>query len=163
MYVHKICVHAQTQWFGDNYLDNTCLLQGMVRSMWAGTTSLLGNLFFGVGDRYWGLNLGPHAYDAGGLPFESHLHSFPFFLFFTLVILEIGSHFHPGHPGSWLPYFMLPAIAGMTGTYHHSQFFSVEMASHTLFCLNWSRAVILPISASKIAWTLQGWATGAWF
>jgi hypothetical protein len=39
----------------------------------------------------------------------------------------------------------------MTFTHHHAQLFSVEMGSPKLFCLVWSRNVILSISASHVA------------
>jgi hypothetical protein len=29
-------------------------------------------------------------------------------------------------------------IAGMTGSLHQSQLFSIEMGSHKLFCLDWT-------------------------
>jgi hypothetical protein len=51
---------------------------------------------------------------------------------------------------------MLPAVAGITGTYHVIQlfssiFFSVEIGSHKLFCLGCSGTVVLWISASQVA------------
>jgi hypothetical protein len=38
---------------------------------------------------------------------------------------------------SWTPVllFTFPAVAGMTGTCHHTQLFFVEMGSHELFAL----------------------------
>jgi hypothetical protein len=45
---------------------------------------------------------------------------------------------------------MLPTVAGMTGLYHHAQFFSVEMESRELVCLGWPGTMILPISASQV-------------
>jgi hypothetical protein len=48
-------------------------------------------------------------------------------------------------------YFKLPAIAGMTDAYHHTQGFSLEMESCKHFCLGWPRILILPISASLVA------------
>jgi hypothetical protein len=42
--------------------------------------------------------------------------------------------FYPAQPGSWSFCFILPAIAGMTGTHHHAPFFSFLMESCKLFC-----------------------------
>jgi hypothetical protein len=62
--------------------------------------------------------------------------------------------FHSGYFEDWIllfawtdldhdpPIFMLPAIAGMTSMYHHTQLFSIEMGSHKLFCPGWSGTVI---------------------
>jgi hypothetical protein len=38
---------------------------------------------------------------------------------------------------------MLPAIAGMTSVYHHTQLFSVEMEFHELFFWDWPGTMIL--------------------
>jgi hypothetical protein len=35
------------------------------------------------------------------------------------------------------PIFMLSAVAEMTGVYHHTQLFPIEMGSCELFCLGW--------------------------
>jgi hypothetical protein len=44
-------------------------------------------------------------------------------------------------------------MAGMTGTHHHTQLFSIKMISHDLFkfCSSWSGTGISPISASQVA------------
>jgi hypothetical protein len=59
---------------------------------------------------------------------------------FAFVILEIGSHFCPGHPRWQSSWFMLPAVAGMTGAHHYTQPFSFEMRSHELLLprLTWN-------------------------
>jgi hypothetical protein len=56
-------------------------------------------------------------------------------------------------PGPQSSYFMLPAIAGMTGVYHHGQPFSFALESHKLyFCPGWPGTTILLMSASHIVW-----------
>jgi hypothetical protein len=62
-----------------------------------------------------------------------------------------GLAFCPGWPELQFFYFRLPTIAGMTGTQHHTQLFSLEMGSHKLFCPGWLRTMILPISTSQVA------------
>jgi hypothetical protein len=53
---------------------------------------------------------------------------------------------------------MLPSVAGMKGTYYHTQLFLLRWGSHELFCLGWPQTMILPISASPVAWiTGQAW------
>jgi hypothetical protein len=72
-----------------------------------------------------------------------------------VVILETDRVllFCAGWPGLLSSYVMLPTIAGMTGTYHYTQLFSVEMGvSLTFFCMG---TMILPISVSHVAWV--GW------
>jgi hypothetical protein len=49
------------------------------------------------------------------------------------------------------PHFSLPSVAGMTGTYYHTQLFSIEMGSYKLFCLSFPGTAILLISASLVA------------
>jgi hypothetical protein len=56
----------------------------------------------------------------------NHLHLAP--ALFALVILEIRSHFLPRSF-----YFILCAVTEMTGAYHHTQLFAIEMESHKLF------------------------------
>jgi hypothetical protein len=48
--------------------------------------------------------------------------------------------------------FTLPAVAVMIAMCHGAQLFSVKMVSYELFCLNWPGTIILPISASHVAW-----------
>jgi hypothetical protein len=45
---------------------------------------------------------------------------------FALAIYEIGSHFYSGQPGLPSSYFMLPALAGIIGVYHHTQLFPLR-------------------------------------
>jgi hypothetical protein len=53
---------------------------------------------------------------------------------FSLVILEMGSCFLPREAGTVICHlFMLPALAGISGTNHHAQLFLVEMGSCELF------------------------------
>jgi hypothetical protein len=43
------------------------------------------------------------------------------------------SFFAQAGPELQSSYFELPSIAGMTGLYHHTQLFSIEMVSYKLF------------------------------
>jgi hypothetical protein len=63
---------------------------------------------------------------------------------FTLVILETGSCLLPRV--AWIK-ILHPAIAALTGMYHHTQLSSVQMGSCHLFC---SAGLLIP--DSKIAW-----------
>jgi hypothetical protein len=47
-------------------------------------------------------------------------------------------------------YFSLPTVAGMTGTHHQAQIFSIVMGLAN-FCPSWPWTEILPISASQVA------------
>jgi hypothetical protein len=46
----------------------------------------------------------------------------------------------------------LPAVSMMTGLQHHTQFISVEMESHNVFCLGWLGTGIFLMLASYAAW-----------
>jgi hypothetical protein len=48
---------------------------------------------------------------------------------FALAILETEPWL-----GLWSSYFMLPAVAGVTGMDHHIQLFSDEMEFYEIFC-----------------------------
>jgi hypothetical protein len=72
-------------------------------------------------------NLGVSSSDIFSQPVPCHdleLTSSPF----ALVILEIVYHFLPRSGWTKSPYFMLPAIAGMTDVHHHTKLL-VEMGS----------------------------------
>jgi hypothetical protein len=56
---------------------------------------------------------------------------------FSMFILEIGSCFLPSQPEPQSSYFMLPAIAGMTGVSLHTQLFSVKMGTLEFLFLPW--------------------------
>jgi hypothetical protein len=86
-----------------------------------------------------GLNSELHTFWTGILPHEPHLSLFLLWFF----ILELGSCFLPGQPGAWWSYFMIPAIAGMSGIYNYPWLFSVKMRSHKLFCLEWTGSTLL--------------------
>jgi hypothetical protein len=64
---------------------------------------------------YWSLNSGLHICKAGALLFEARLQPFGSSYFWNRVLL---SH----KPGPQSTYFMLLAVAEMTGTHHHTQF-----------------------------------------
>jgi hypothetical protein len=72
--------------------------------------------------------------------------------FFALVIFDIESHFLPELAWISILLFMFPAIAGMTGMYHHKQVL-VEMRSHELLPSHtqWPQTVIFPISAFSVS------------
>jgi hypothetical protein len=58
-----------------------------------------------------------------------------------------------GQLGPWSSYFMLPAVAGMTGAQNYPQLFSIKMGSFKLLAQAGLdlRSVILPTLASGIA------------
>jgi hypothetical protein len=64
--------------------------------------------------------------------------------------LRQGLAFGPGQSGWQAPVLGIPPTAGVAGSHHHAQFFSIEMGSHKLL-LDWSRTVILLSSASHVA------------
>jgi hypothetical protein len=43
--------------------------------------------------------------------------------------------------------FYFSAIFGVTGAFHYTQLFSIELKSCELFCLGWPGTIILPMSA----------------
>jgi hypothetical protein len=75
-----------------------------------------------------------------------------FLALLVLVILEMGLSFYPGQTGQQSSYFKLPAAFEVTGAHGHTQLFSVEMGSHTLFCLGCPETMTLYILAFHIAW-----------
>jgi hypothetical protein len=59
----------------------------------------------------------------------------------------------PSQPG-WWSYFMLPAVARMTGMHHGNTFVSHwdGVSRIFFFCLWWPEAASLQILASHVAW-----------
>jgi hypothetical protein len=50
-----------------------------------------------------------------------------------LFIFEMWSHFFSRPAWTVIHLLMFPSVAGMTGTYQHAHFFSIESGSHELF------------------------------
>jgi hypothetical protein len=74
---------------------------------------------------------------------------------YALAIFEIGPHFCSDWLGSWNPYFMLPALARMTGTCRHTQLWVV-----TGFCkfFVWVDLEFrFPNLSSQVTWATSAW------
>jgi hypothetical protein len=104
-----------------------------------------------------------HVCKSSALPLEPSLQPFLLWLFW-----RCGLTFCSGWPGPWSSYFLLPAIARMTGNHNQAQFFSVQMGCHKFFCPGWPRTVLLLISASHVPWDdglpfpAVGWDRSSW-
>jgi hypothetical protein len=135
LFILFYCLYIYTHVYTLGHLPAPSSLEGLLKRDVQGTQGTWVNwgidtfFFFW----YWGLNSGLCTCEASALPLEPCLQPF------SLVILEIWSHFLPRSVWT-LFYFKLPIIAGMAGMCHHTFWYGISQT----FCPDWPRTAISP-------------------